>query len=176
MTAIELDVEQAVQELTEGLEGKEQSIRRAVSRADRKFSVWAERQIRMIASRASEIPQKVLKDNRRIFVRKERTPEGMVTSIWIGLEPIAADKLGKPIQTELGVKIGKLGMFHQAFIVPRYKNRVYFRPGASRFPIKRELYVFDDSVMMAMGRFEQQGQQRFRELLKQELNYAINHE
>lgn len=173
MTTIELDVEQAVQELTEGLEGKEQAIRRAVSRADRKFSAWAERQIRMIASRASEIPQKILKDNRRIFVRKERTPEGMVTNIWIGLNPIYADELGRPVKTDVGVKIGRFGEFHQAFII---NNKVFYRVGRERFPIARAVYAFNDPVVQAIERMELPAQKRFMELLEQELNYAINHE
>lgn len=173
MTDITLDVKKAIQELTEGLEGKEQSIRRAVARADRKFSAWAVRQIQQIVSRASEIPQKILKDNRRVFVKKERTPDGMLTSIWIGLNPIYADELGRPVKTEVGVKIGRFGEFHQAFII---NDRVYFRRGRERYPISRAVYAFHDPVVDAIDRMELPAQKRFMELLEQELNYAINHE
>ncbi len=173
MIAVELDVKQALAELTEGMEGKEKAIRRATDRANRKFSQWAERQIRQIVSRESLLPQKVLKDNRRVFTRRERTPEGLLTNIWIGLDPVNADTAGKATKTSVGVRIGKLGEFYQAFIV---RDKVFYRLTDARKPIARAKYAFSDPVVMALERMQLPAQKRFMTLLEQELTYAINHE
>lgn len=170
----EVDIDRAVKELTEGFVDKEAEIRRAVNRAERKFTQWAMRQIFQIVSRASDVPQKILKERHRIQAGKVKTPNGEIGNIWVGLNPIFADQLGRPVKTDVGVKIGKFGEFYHAFIIKG--DKVFAREGRERYPIRRALYAFHGPVEQAISRMELPARKRFMEILNQELDYAILHE
>ena len=82
--------------------------KRTVSKATR----FAAGEVRKRIALAMGIPQKVLRDRRRIASRP-----GLV---WIGIKPIAAAYLGKPRQTKTGAKAGRRS--YQGAFIAKFKS------------------------------------------------------
>lgn len=79
------------------------------------------------------LPPKVLAPRIKTGLSEDKT----TGVLWIGLAPIAVDKLGKPTQTPGGVAVGGQH-YNSAFIakMPNGHTGVYQRKTAARFPLK----------------------------------------
>lgn len=170
---IEVDMAAHAKELSRSFARNEKAVKRATMRAERKFYTWAIRQLYTGLARATGISLKTLESNRRLFVSRKTFDDQVISKIWIGIDTITADKLGRATPTEDGVKIGKFGEFHKAFIV---NNKVFYRYGKKKWHIARAQYSFADDARNALDHFELDADKKFRDLLLQELNFAINHE
>jgi len=106
-------------------------IDRARRRTLRKATRQARRELIERLATAHGIPQKALKDRRRVQI--STTKEGL---IWIGYAPIAAIHLGKPVQTRTGVRV-RQRVYPGAFVATMASGHtgVFQRKGVARFPI-----------------------------------------
>ncbi len=149
---------------------------RAMRRALRKLSTWIRRQALRAASAASGVPQKFYKRAMRYHVATSK--DGL--SVWIGTNPIPQHRLGAVRWSPRmrGARVGRRS-FPGAWSWGRGKTgpAIMERLGASRLPIRR---VPDEephpAVLAALGQLQGQAAARFQTLLRQELNYALNHE
>ena len=176
-------------------------VSKAVHRAMRKLSTYAERQVLRALSRTHPITQKQLKKLRRLRVKlytPSYGPSGNVVvnaymlSIFVGTNEIAAHYYGKPQRVVKGVKTGRI-FWQGAFIVPRltgdgaqvFKRKKEWRHRYVRsrrqgrmmwmgLPIKLEKNSFHDDAVRALKDIEPSLEQRYITLVQQELHYAFH--
>lgn len=94
-------------------------------------------------------------------------------SLWVGLNPLPVHRYGKPRQNKRGVKSGGQ-QYDGAFVMN--EKLVMIRTSKARLPIEVVTKEISDDVKTAIHRVRPLAIARFRELYKQELNYARKHE
>lgn len=142
-------------------------IARAQRRTIRKGTQFAARQtIRQLAA-AHGIPQRVLRQRRRVTASPDK---GFV---FIGVLPIALIHLAAR-QNKKGVRAGGQQYDH-AFIsqMPSSHTGVFRRKGRSRLPIRELVLQLNQSVAVVEN-VRDQTAARIPTILDQELNYEIN--
>ena len=153
----------------------EAASKRTVSKATR-FAVG---EVRKGISASLGIPQKVLRDRRRIASRP-----GLV---WVGIKPIAAAYLGKPRQTKRGAKAGRMsypgafvsktssghvGIFRRVLPSTRW-SKGRSRKWAPNLPLEevKEPITGASAIVESV---RQKTADRIPVLFRQELNFEVN--
>lgn len=184
--------------LADEFAGMEKQVAKAIERALKKTGRWLRTHTLRFLSKEVSIKQAALK-NRFILDYDKNTK---TVNLWIGLLAIAADTLGSVSQNAEGAKAGAY-QFDGAFYQKVYGDdkRVYIRASRNRvmqhdvvrqnrklpsyrpvrdprligrFPVQAVGVAIEDQASQIVLRLEQQVNKRFGEILKQELNYAIN--
>jgi hypothetical protein len=153
---------------------------RAMARALRKLATWLKRQALRAASQAAEIPQKFFQRALRYHVEIEQSggmPVGL--SVWIGTNPVKAHRLGSVRWTKRmkGARVGSRS-YPGSWSWGRGKTgpAVMFRHGSARLPLGVEKEWPHEPVLRRLRGLQDEAGARFERLLRQELNYALNHE
>ena len=168
---IAIDLQTNDKALTAIMKGQDRQMLYAMIAAVKKTSTWLSRKISTAIVREALIPKKALKP--RIF--HEVDSKTLTGKIWVGLNPISPQKVGKLSQVSGGAKAGK-HFFPGAFIASANNSPdlIWRREGKARFPIKREFIEIDEPGLEIMRRFERQAQQYFYKRLQEEINYRLN--
>lgn len=116
---------------------------------------WLSTRVGRAVADAAKLPVRAVKARVRLRVP---TAGRLHARIWIGLDPMAAGKAGKPRQTSWGVTVGK-HKFDQAFVIRG--TRVARRVSHDRFPIETVRIHFADKATDAIERKEWPDAQRF---------------
>ncbi len=168
---------------------------KAVRRAMKKLSRYAERQILRALSRAHPLSQKQLKKLRRLRIKvfsPSHAVNDYVMAVYLGTNAIAAHYYGTPQQRPKGVKTGKQ-FWKGAFVVPGRGNdkplvfkrsanwkHKYVRSRRSGrmmwmgLPMELQRKDIHDDAVSVMNALQPQQAERFSALVSQELNYAFN--
>lgn len=146
---------------------KKSAMQEAWRRTLRKTSKWVIGQAAKAASAKTRIPQRVLKSRIRYYLKDQNTGK-----VWVGLSPLAADRIGKARQTKTGVSIAK-HRFPKAWIMKPAGKAVFERIGKRRLPIKRVMVDWSGDGEAALRSVVPAIQQRLIEILTQEVNYEI---
>lgn len=178
--------------------GLEKQVVKAIERALKKTGRWLRTYTMRHLSKELAIKQAALKNR---FVLAYDKANKMV-NLWVGLLAIAAENLGSVRQNAAGTRAGS-HQFNGAFYTKIYGDdeRVYIRASRNRvvqhdvvsqnrkpasyrpirdpdlmgrFPVQAVGISIEDEASQILLRMEQQVNKRFGEILKQELNYAIN--
>lgn len=150
------------------------AMQRAWRRTLRKTSNWVKGQAAKAVSSKTKIPQKVLKSRIYFFLR-----DGNTGKVWLGLNPLEAERLGKPRQTKSGVTVAKRRFNHAWVMKPSSKaaeskiGGVFERVGKARNPFRRVKIDWSSEGEAAFKTVATAAQQRLIELLMQEVNYEI---
>ena len=188
---IDLEFDDQIEEIIKTFSDSPQLVGKALTRALRKLSRFAERQTLRDLARQQGITQKQLKELGRVRVTLNRN-NGYQLVIWIGALDIAAHYLGKPVQTKTGVRTGQ-HFWQNAFVMQpvnasramvfkRTKNwqHQYRRSARSGrmmwmgLPLAKQGAPLYDSASKVIAALEPQLMERFTTLLQQELNYVFN--
>jgi len=94
-------------------------------------------------------------------------------SLWVGLNSLPVHRTGKPRQNKKGVRAGG-NQYDGAFVMN--DSLVMIRSTDRRLPIEVVSKEIKDDVQIAIYKLLPLSIARFKELYKQELNYARNHE
>ncbi|MGI2933244.1 hypothetical protein [Vibrio fluvialis] len=184
--------------LSEEFAGLETQVARAVDRALKKTGRWLQTQTKRHLGKTLGIRQAAL--NRRFIL--DYDPSTQTVSLWIGLLAIDATQLGAVSQNAAGTRAGRRqfdGAFYRrvygdtpSVYIRAQRNRVMqhdvvrqnrapaaYRPVrdpklVGRFPLQVVGVAIEDETTRFLITLERQANRRFGELLKQELNYAIN--
>lgn len=143
------------------------AMQRAYLRTIRKTSNWVIGQASRAASAKTKIPQKVLKSRIRFYLK-----DAFTGKVWLGLSALPADRIGKPRQTRAGVIVGKYRFGHAWIMKPSGKP-VFIRTGKGRLPIERVTVDWAGDGDAALRSVIPAIQQRFMDVLVQEVNYEI---
>lgn len=142
----------------------------AAKRAFRKTLKWLRGQVITYATKELGILRKAL--NERWFI------DLATSTLWMGLNPVAAHRAGKARQTKSGVKVSSYD-FDGAFIASMNSGNnllVMRRVGKRRLPIESEYVEVSEEVTLAFNKYKNLAAARFETIFKQELNFVRNHE
>lgn len=175
----------------------EKEVAKAIERALKKTGRWLRTYTLRNLSKELSIKQAALKN--RFILAYDKNKK--TVNLWVGLLAISAENLGSVRQNAAGTKAGS-HQFDGAFYTRIYGDeRVYIRASRNRvmqhdvvrqnrksasyrpirdpdligrFPVQAVGISIEDEASQILLRLEQQVNKRFGEILKQELNYAIN--
>lgn len=195
---LHFDLSNDIALLTAQFEHLEKEVAKAINRALKKVGRWLRTHAVKQLSKQLGIKQSSL---RKRFVLSY-DPKTKIVNLWVGLLAIAAEDLGSVRQNSAGTKAGK-HQFDGAFYKTVYGSdeRVYIRASRNRimhhdvvrknrkagkyrpisdpelkgrFPLQVVAISIEDEASQVLLILEKQVNRRFSEILKQELNYAIN--
>ncbi|QDQ25290.1 phage tail protein [Chitinimonas arctica] len=163
---VELDTRQ-VDELLRGLPPS--AMQAAWRRTLRKISTWVKSQVAKLIAKDTKVPQKVLRQRLYFFLRSRDSGK-----VWLGLNPLQANRLGTPRQTRRGITVGKhrfAGAWTMAQRAPT--GPVFQRTGKARYPIVEVKLEWDDPGEAAFQKVAAQVEARLLVVLRQEVNYEL---
>lgn len=139
-------------------------------RAFRKTLKWLQGQVITHATKELGILRKALKE--RWFI------DLAMSTLWMGLNPVSAHRIGKAKQTKTGVKVSSYN-FDDSFIASMNSGDsllVMRRIGKRRLPIESEVVEVSEEITLAFNKYKKLAAARFKVIFKQELNFVRNHE
>lgn len=197
---VQMNFAQAIRNATAVIQATPKQMEVASERAIRKTIRWLSGRVARELSQQLGIPQKNLKP--RLLVRSVGKGMDKAHILWMGVAPMPADLAGKARQTRKGVTVGKR-KFEGAFLRSVYnpEENVWIRARrnreqgyltmsrrrkanhrsqnpelAGRFPIQRIGVELESIATEIFRRLDRRALDRFKTLIEQELNYAVNHE
>ena len=191
---IEAEVSGDIDEMLTLFKDSPKKSQTAINRAVRKLSRWAERQVLRDMSSRLEITQKILKNLKRIKIEINKGSSGQrYLTLWIGTLEVAAHRLGKLRQDDLGTHVGRGRFYRSAFLMQPVEastdliwNRTenwshkYRRSKKSGrwmwmgLPIVKKTEPIIEEAEASLKKLQPALIDRFTDLLYQELNYAFN--
>lgn len=171
---IQINFARELQQASAALQSTPKQLHLAGQRAIKKTMRWVQTRLARELAQALNVSQKSLKT--RFSLRNVGRGSDSVTILWLGIAPLAAERAGKARQTRKGVTVGKR-KYEGAFYRRVYGDeaRVWKRVGAERLPVKAEVIQVSDHAEEIFKRFEQRIPAEFQRIIKQELNYVVNH-
>lgn len=181
-----IDLGDDIAELEEQLEISIKQLQKAVARALTKTARWLETQTKRELGVALSVPQRVLAAR---YYKTFYMKNGKRTvNVWFGLSPISVGALGKPVQTDIGVRVGKhhfIGAFvatmksgHQGVFKRKHDSggkRSKRSDGQwTELPIEEERFPIEAIAEPIIERYHVRAEARFHKILKQEINFAMN--
>lgn len=199
---LEVDIGQINSELTDHLKGVEDKVAKAVGRSIKKVSRWLRTHSMREIGKELKIRQSAIKSRYRFtdtgkgFERK--------AGIWVGLLAIAAHDAGVPVQNAAGVRvrgrqfnsafIQKIYGSEEKVYIRASRNRQLkhataggreswaYRPKSpsflaeygDRFPVQVIGIDISEVGVAVLERYEKRLNARYREILEQELHYALS--
>jgi len=168
--------------------------RRAATRAQNKLAKWVGVHAARAIAQANQLPVKVIRDRVRLTRAKAGKPgkpgSGSVdqgSTVWIGTLTIPASKAGRVRQTRAGAAAGR-HIYPDFFVatMPGGYTSVYQRHGAGQrwskdrprtsgpnLPIKESSITLEE-LEETRADLLRDGEDRYRALLVQELNFELN--
>lgn len=145
------------------------AMQNAWRRTLRKTANWVKSQTAKAVSKEAKIPQKVLRSRLYFFLRSRDTGK-----VWLGLNAIEANRLGRPRQTRKGVTVGR-HRFDGAWMMKNVApdGPVYRRTGKDRLPYEQVKYDWEGVGEAAFREAAAKAEERLMVVLRQEVNYEI---
>ncbi len=195
-----LNFDEDTADLTEHLHGVADKVEKAVNRAVKKTARWLRTHSMRDLSKELNIKQAPLKN--RFIVGTDPKKPGEA-KVWIGLLAIAAHDIGQASQNQAGVRVGKHqfdGAFNKAVYgseekvyIRARRNRImqhgvvrenrtrrggrydhgFMKDNSGRFPVQVVGIEIQEQADRVIQRYESRVNQRYREILEHELNFAL---
>ncbi|CAM3793987.1 phage tail protein [Castellaniella denitrificans] len=146
-----------------------EACRRAARRAVRKTAKWTEGQAARTMSAQLRIQQKIIRQRLRTYTKGS----GLDQKVWLGLNSLAARRLGIPKRRGSGTQVGR-HFFEGAFPIQRYGGGVYRRTGPGRFPLELAKMEIDEVGADALREAVRKTEARLLEIMRQELRYEFS--
>lgn len=148
----------------------------ASKRAAARTRDWLLTNLRRELAQRAALPQKGLKGRFRRGGRadaKAYSNEGYAV-LWIGLNPLEAQKAGTPRQTKTGVRVGR-HFFSGAFIARIYsgQEKIWQRKGRERFPVVKMTIPINEELEEILPRYQAAAERMFTQRLEHEINYLL---
>lgn len=128
---------------------------------------WLTTHIGRAVAKEAKLPVRAIKARIRLRIPQKGNIEAR---IWIGLDPMAASRAGKPRQTRAGVTVGK-HQFAHAFLIRG--TRVVRRTGRNRFPIETARIPVAPSYQAVVAKAWPDGQQYFLDEFERQMRWRM---
>lgn len=163
---VEIDIK-PVLSLVQGLSPA--AMQNAWRRTLRKTGNWIKGQTAKAVSKATRIPQKLLRQRMYFFLRSRDTGK-----VWLGLNAIEANRLGKVRQTRKGVTAGRF-RFEGAWLMSKVApdGPIYQRKGKERRPYEQVKFDWAGLGEAAFREAAARAEERLLIVLRQEVNYEL---
>ncbi|MBU2714364.1 hypothetical protein [Zooshikella harenae] len=168
---VSVDINDSLNDVLMGLDQTRADVKRAIKRAQRKYTTFIQRLLIQAVVDASGVKRNLFKKH-RVHVTTAYA-EGQI-KVWLGVAPVDLGYLGKVREVAGGVKAGK--HYRPGAFMINDKNTAFKRVGKARLPILYQTEAIEPIAKPVVTQILQRGQQRLVTLLEQELNYALNHE
>lgn len=168
---VSVDIHDSLNEVLIGLDQTHVDVKRAIKRAQRKYTTFIERLLVQAIVDASGVKRNLFKKH-RVYVTTVYA-EGKI-KVWLGIAPVGLGYFGKVKEVAGGVKAGQ-HFRHDAFMI-NANNAAFKRAGKERLPLVYQTQAIEPVAKPVVIQILKRGQQRLITLLEQELNYALHHE
>lgn len=185
---LEIDLDDELSALEDQLLVSVSQIQRAVTRTLKKTAKWLETHSKRELGVALRVPQRVLSTH---YYQSFNIKDGKRTArVWFGLNPIRLWSIGTAKQNDIGVKVGRHfyegsfiatmasgheGVFNRSAKSHADNRRVKRKDGQwSELPIKEQSFKIQDIAEPILERYHNRAEARFKQILKQEINFALN--
>ena len=145
-------------------ERTQRAVRRGVSKAAKRLASETGRE----TAQALAIVRAAMRGRLRTY----RKGDGVSEKVWLGMNALAAHRLGRPIQTRTGVQVGQ-HFFDRAFIVRKWGGGVYYRVGKERLPIRLAQFEISDQAYRATKAAYQRADDYLLQYVKHELEWEL---
>ena len=132
------------------------AVRRGVSKAAKRLASETGRD----TAQALAIVRAAMRGRLRTY----RKGDGVSEKVWLGMNALAAHRIGRPIQTRTGVQVGQ-HFFDRAFIVRRW--------GKERFPLRLAQLDIEPQSYAAMRSAYQRADDYLLQYVKHELGWEL---
>lgn len=169
---VSINVGNGLDRIVADLGGTAVQIDRALKSSVRKLQGWMNTQLARELSQAVDIGQVALK--RRMRKSAVRSGREIYASIWIGVNPIEAQRAGKPRQLKAGAKVrGRL--FEKGFIASIFspEQKIWRRTGKERFPVIKMTIPIAEELEKILPRYEGPAAAQFEKIFSHELKFAM---
>jgi hypothetical protein len=160
--------ENRIREVLGALRLSEPALLRAARRAVSKTARWAQGEEGRKLSSNLRIPRDVILARLRRFSRNG----GLVQKLWMGLNPVEAERLGTTYRSGSGVRAGRF-FFDKAFIIRRFGGKAFRRTTPEREPIERVKLDIDILGKNVMHTSERLIESRFILFMQQEAQIEL---
>lgn len=150
--------------------------RRATSKAAR----WMHTQVSRQVGDEEQLPKRLIRVSRgKVYDkgwRRNDANSGYAYKVWLGLNPLPADKLGRIRKLGKGYSVMGGRRFPGAFMPlrhPLYAGKLYQRTTKYRFPVQRVMVEWHEAGRKAFEQNVPRLQVRYRELMLQELRFEV---
>lgn len=157
-----------IEKLLGMLHVSKEACRRASKRAVRKVAKWTQATAAKTMSAEMRLQQRIMRARLRMYMRGD----GMEQKVWLGLNSLAARRLGVPKRQGTGTKVGA-HFFDGAFPIWKFGGGVYRRTTSERFPLELAKLEIDEAGAKALQDASRRAEARLLEILRQELNYEF---
>ena len=140
----------------------------AAQRAIRKTARSTQSHVTKALANELRIQQKLLRSRLKMYLQGD----GMQQKIWLGLNAIAAKRLGTPKRHGTGTRVGQ-HFFAGAFPIWKYGGGVYRRTTMSRFPLELAKLEVDQVGKQAFKKAAKASEDRLLHFFMQELNFEL---
>ncbi|CAM5288921.1 phage tail protein [Eoetvoesiella caeni] len=158
-----------LERLTGMFQLSKEACRRAARRAVRKTAKWTEGQAARSMSAQLRVQQKIIRQRLRTYMKGD----GLDQKVWLGLNSLAARRLGVPKRRGSGTQVGR-HFFDGAFAIQKYGGGVYRRTGQGRFPLELAKMEIDEAGAAALREAANKAEARLMEIMRQELRYEFS--
>lgn len=167
---LRLDVDQAeLDRLLGAFQVSKQAAKRAADRAVRQAARWTGGQAVKVVGAELKLQQRLIRQRLRTF----RKGDGAEQKVWLGLNAVAARRLGQARQTARGVQVGR-HFFDKAFVIRKFGGGIYRRKTVDRFPLSLVKIEIDEAGERAIRSVAARAEERLLTLLRQELNFELS--
>ena len=185
---LEIDLSDELAELEAQLLVSVSQIQRAVTRTLKKTARWLETHSKRELGVALSVPQRVL--SARYYQSFNIKDGNRTVSVWFGLNPIRLTSIGTAKQNDIGVKVGR-HFYEGSFIATMASGHVGVLKRTAKshsdnrrekrkdgqwteLPIKEQSFEIDEIAEPILERYHNRAEARFKQILKQEINFALN--
>ncbi len=168
---VQIDTEEFAQKLGATIK----QLRVAARRAAAKTRNWLQTQLLRELADAVGVPKKPLRLRYRRGKKQAAFSEATSHAIlWIGTNPLEAQKAGKARQTRKGSRAGR-HFFEKAFVANVYGpgEKIWRRKGASRFPVVKMTIPLHGEMEEILPRYERPAAEKFQQYFEHELKFAM---
>lgn len=149
----------------------------ASKRAAVRTREWLLTNIRRELSKRSALPANGIRGR---FRRGPKGNDGQFYSnegyavLWIGLDPVEAQRAGAPTQTKQGTRVRR-HMFDRAFVakIGSGTDKVWRRKGPERFPVIKMTIPINEEMEEILPKYEVAATRMFSQRLEHEVNYLL---
>jgi hypothetical protein len=202
--SVQLNVASEITRVTALMQSTPEQITKAANRAIKKTVRWLQSRVAREISQSLNLSQKAFKH--RLTTSSSGSGINQVHIVWLGVAPLAAEAAGKPRQTRAGVTVGKRkyqGAFYRdvygdgasvwirkrraadlGLNLPSWSGKSTARrstwlddsQNSGRFPVMRVAIDIEEVASEIFRRYQRRINERFGQVLAQELNFVLNHE
>jgi len=147
----------------------QKAVRAAARRVVQKTAKATQSESSRALSAELRVQQKLIRARLRLY----RSGDALGQKVWLGLNAVAAARLGDPRRVAGGTQVGK-HFFKNAFAIAKFGNGLYRRTGRERFPLELVKLDIEETGDVVMRQAAARADEHLMRILQQELRFELS--